>query len=162
MLPLPLAAPPLYKQRNLDSDMNPHWSFTYTQYLTLNSVLFPGFRNRIQHRRALSVPGGASSSWKAQKRLEAVLKAFWRSYGWRWLRGRRYINILDVEPVGRYALRIQFDDLHTTGIFSYSFLHSLGLEKYKRMRQYIKALKQQGLSRDPRSLSRVSKPSKDR
>ncbi|KAH7619806.1 hypothetical protein NADE_008091 [Nannochloris sp. 'desiccata'] len=76
--------------------------------------------------------------------------------------GRRYINILDVEPVGRYALRIQFDDLHTTGIFSYSFLHSLGLEKYKRMRQYIKALKQQGLSRDPRSLSRVSKPSKDR
>jgi DUF971 family protein len=71
--------------------------------------------------------------------------------------GRRYVGILDVEPVGRYALRIQFDDLHGTGIFSWQFLHTLGLEKYKRMRQYIKALKQQGLSRDPRPLSRVAK-----
>jgi DUF971 family protein len=73
--------------------------------------------------------------------------------------GRRYIGILDVEPVGRYALRIQFDDMHSSGIYSWPFLHELGLEKYKRMRQYIKALKQQGLSREP--LRRAAKRDKD-
>ena len=69
--------------------------------------------------------------------------------------GRRYVGILGVEPVGRYALRIDFDDLHNTGIYSWPFLYRLGNEKYKRMRQYIKLLKQQGLSRDPRPLRRV-------
>ncbi len=78
------------------------------------------------------------------------------------VQGRRHVNILEVEPVGRYALRIQFDDLHGYGIYSWSFLHELGVEKFKRIRQYLKALKEQGLSRDPRPLGKVAKKDKDR
>jgi hypothetical protein len=45
--------------------------------------------------------------------------------------------------------RIAFDDLHNTGIYTWNFLHSLGELKFHRMRQYLQALKDQGLSRDP-------------
>jgi myb proto-oncogene protein len=45
--------------------------------------------------------------------------------------------------------RIAFDDLHNTGIYTWNFLHSLGELKFHRMRQYLQALKHQGLSRDP-------------
>jgi DUF971 family protein len=64
--------------------------------------------------------------------------------------GRRHVNILKVEPVGAYAVRLQFDDLHGTGIYTWPYLHQLCEEKVHRMRQYIAALRQRGLSRDPR------------
>ena len=41
--------------------------------------------------------------------------------------GRRHVGILAVEPVGNYAVRIKFDDLHDTGIFSWQYLYELGL-----------------------------------
>jgi DUF971 family protein len=34
--------------------------------------------------------------------------------------GRAHVGILELEPVGNYAIRIKFDDLHDTGIFSLS------------------------------------------
>src|ERR1700746_1142693 len=40
--------------------------------------------------------------------------------------GRAHVGILGVEPVGNYAIRIKFDDLHDTGIFSWAYLHELG------------------------------------
>ena len=40
--------------------------------------------------------------------------------------GRRHVGIMAVEPVGHYAIRIKFDDLHDTGIYSWRFLHELG------------------------------------
>lgn len=63
--------------------------------------------------------------------------------------GRRHVAIMSVEPVGNYGIRIAFDDLHNTGIYTWNFLHSLGELKFHRMRQYLQALKHQGLSRDP-------------
>lgn len=63
--------------------------------------------------------------------------------------GRRHVGILDVEPVGRYALRVQFDDLHGSGLFTWSYLYDLGGHKYHRIKRYLKALRQNGLSRDP-------------
>jgi DUF971 family protein len=63
--------------------------------------------------------------------------------------GRRHVAIMSVEPVGNYGIRIAFDDLHNTGIYTWNFLHSLGELKFHRMRQYLQALKDQGLSRDP-------------
>ncbi|MBY0377640.1 MAG: DUF971 domain-containing protein [Gammaproteobacteria bacterium] len=35
------------------------------------------------------------------------------------------VNIITVEPVGLYALKIVFDDGHQTGIYSFSLLQSL-------------------------------------
>eukprot|EP00850_Spirogloea_muscicola_P012911 SM000085S23261 [mRNA] locus=s85:328324:329242:- [translate_table: standard] len=63
--------------------------------------------------------------------------------------GRRHVTILNVEPVGNYAIRILFDDLHSTGIYSWGFLHELGRSKFARMRSYIHALRERRLSRSP-------------
>ena len=63
--------------------------------------------------------------------------------------GRRHVGIVKLEPVGNYAIRITFDDLHDTGIFSWQYLFELGTSKEVIWAQYLKALEKDGLSRDP-------------
>jgi len=63
---------------------------------------------------------------------------------------RALVGILDLEAVGNYAVRIKFDDLHDTGIYSWDYLYQLGIEQHKRWRDYLAALAAQGLSREPR------------
>jgi DUF971 family protein len=63
--------------------------------------------------------------------------------------GRAQIGIMELEPVGNYAVRIKFDDLHDTGIYSWNYLYQLGVEQEKRWREYLDALAANGLSRDP-------------
>jgi DUF971 family protein len=65
------------------------------------------------------------------------------------VRGRAHVGIIGLEPVGNYAVRITFDDLHDTGIYSWSYLHQLGVEQGRRWRQYLAALAASGLSREP-------------
>jgi DUF971 family protein len=55
-----------------------------------------------------------------------------------------------VEPVGNYAVRIKFDDLHDTGNYSWDYLYQLGLEYDKRWNAYLAALDARGLSREPK------------
>ncbi len=64
--------------------------------------------------------------------------------------GRSQVGIMGVEPVGNYAIRIKFDDMHDTGIFSWRYLYELGLNQQKVWAEYLKALEDRGLSRDPR------------
>jgi DUF971 family protein len=64
--------------------------------------------------------------------------------------GRAHVGILDLEPVGNYAIRIKFDDLHDTGIYSWSYLYRLGLEQEARWRDYVAALEAAGLAREPK------------
>ena len=63
--------------------------------------------------------------------------------------GRAYVGILALEPVGNYAIRIKFDDLHDTGIFSWAYLYELGLKQDELWANYLKALAARGLSREP-------------
>jgi DUF971 family protein len=63
--------------------------------------------------------------------------------------GRRHVGILEVEPVGNYAVRIRFDDLHDTGIFSWTYLRGLGERREEIWQAYLAALEKNGLSRDP-------------
>ena len=63
--------------------------------------------------------------------------------------GRRHVGIVELEPVGNYAIRITFDDLHDTGIFSWQYLYELGTSKEVIWAQYLKTLEKNGLSRDP-------------
>lgn len=63
--------------------------------------------------------------------------------------GRQHIGIANVEPVGNYAIRIIFDDLHDTGIFSWWYLYQLGAEYEDRWAAYIAAMAAEGLSREP-------------
>ena len=63
--------------------------------------------------------------------------------------GRRHVGITLIEPVGNYAVRIHFDDLHNTGIYSWAYLHHLAERRDEIWRAYLDALEARGLSRDP-------------
>ena len=63
--------------------------------------------------------------------------------------GRRHVGIMQIEPVGNYAVRLVFDDLHDTGIYSWQTLLELGREQDERWSTYLAALAEQGLTRDP-------------
>jgi DUF971 family protein len=63
--------------------------------------------------------------------------------------GRRHVGIMNIEPVGNYAVRVIFDDLHDTGIYSWRLLYDLGREQHSRWQSYLAALETKGLSRDP-------------
>jgi DUF971 family protein len=63
--------------------------------------------------------------------------------------GRAHVGIIELEPVGNYAVRITFDDLHSTGIYSWAYLYQLGVEYQKRWRAYLEGLAANGLSREP-------------
>ena len=63
--------------------------------------------------------------------------------------GRRHVNIVAVEPVGHYAVRLVFDDLHDTGIYSWQVLAELGRHQETLWPAYLAAIEEAGLSRDP-------------
>jgi len=63
--------------------------------------------------------------------------------------GRRHVGILAIEPVGSYAVRIKFDDLHDTGLYSWDYLYKLGEEQERLWTDYLANLEARGLSRDP-------------
>jgi DUF971 family protein len=63
--------------------------------------------------------------------------------------GRAQVGILELEAVGNYAIRIKFDDMHDTGIYSWRYLYEMGVKKDELWRNYLAALEQRGLSREP-------------
>ena len=62
--------------------------------------------------------------------------------------GKRNVTILSVDSVGNYAVRIGFDDMHSTGIYSWAFLRDLGLNAERRFQEYLDDIKAKGLDRD--------------
>ena len=62
--------------------------------------------------------------------------------------GKRNVTILSVDPVGNYAVRIGFDDMHSTGIYSWAFLRDLGVNAERRFQDYLDDLSARGLDRD--------------
>ena len=86
--------------------------------------------------------------------------------------GKRDVEILEVLPVGNYAVRLVFDDMHSTGISALDLLdllvldlatdldvidlldvaarvHELGREQETRFQRYLDDLAAKGLSREP-------------
>ena len=63
--------------------------------------------------------------------------------------GKREVEILEVLPVGHYAVRLVFDDMHSTGIYTWDYLHELGREQGARFQKYLDELAAKGLSREP-------------
>ena len=62
--------------------------------------------------------------------------------------GKIKVEILKVDPIGNYAVKLTFDDMHDTGIFSWSYLRELG-ERYDEIWQgYLKELEELSLSRE--------------
>ncbi|HJN04365.1 MAG TPA: DUF971 domain-containing protein [Alphaproteobacteria bacterium] len=63
--------------------------------------------------------------------------------------GKRHVGIASVESIGNYAIQINSDDGHDTGLFTWAYLHELGSERDVRWADYLAALDEKGLSRDP-------------
>jgi len=62
--------------------------------------------------------------------------------------GKRNVAIIGVAPVGHYAVRLDFDDLHNTGIYTWAYLHALGAGGAADFAAYEQELAEKGLDRD--------------
>jgi DUF971 family protein len=63
--------------------------------------------------------------------------------------GRRHVAIIVIEPVGNYAVKLTFDDLHDTGLFTWDYLFALGRDQERLWAEYLANLAKRGLSREP-------------
>lgn len=63
--------------------------------------------------------------------------------------GKRQVAILEVHPIGNYAVRLVFDDMHSTGIYSWDYFAELGRNRERKWQDYVDELASKGLSRDP-------------
>ena len=125
-----------------DADAGPgtnHWP-TELRYVSGERCLEIDFDNGVTHRlpaellRVESPSAEVQGHGPGQKQIVA---------------GRRHVGIIEIEPVGNYAVRIKFDDLHDTGIYSWSYLYRLGEDQESLWADYLNTLEARGLSRDP-------------
>jgi DUF971 family protein len=63
--------------------------------------------------------------------------------------GKEGVNIAAIEPVGRYAVRIVFDDGHNTGLYTWALLYELCAERDRKWARYLERLTQAGKPRHP-------------
>jgi DUF971 family protein len=61
--------------------------------------------------------------------------------------GKRNVTILELQPIGNYAVRPVFDDGHSTGIFSWDYLLTLGRNRETWWGEYLDELADRGLTR---------------
>ena len=61
--------------------------------------------------------------------------------------GKKNVAILEVNPIGNYAVRLVFDDLHSTGLFSWDYFLELGRNRDAYWQDYLDDLAGKGLSR---------------
>jgi DUF971 family protein len=63
--------------------------------------------------------------------------------------GKINVMIIEVIPVGNYAVRLVFDDMHSTGIFGWDYLRELGRNHRKYWQDYLDELASKNLGREP-------------
>src|SRR4030088_2300901 len=61
--------------------------------------------------------------------------------------GKKDVAILEVNPIGNYAVRLVFDDLHSTGIYSWDYLLDLGRNHKAYWQEYLDELTVKGMQR---------------
>lgn len=64
--------------------------------------------------------------------------------------GKQDVNVLGVEPVGSYAMKIEFDDGHDTGLYTWGFLRHLGKNQEVLWHDYLRRMEAAGASRKPK------------
>jgi DUF971 family protein len=62
--------------------------------------------------------------------------------------GKRNVDLLDLQPVGNYAVQPTFSDGHNTGIFTWDLLYELGARQQERWSEYERRLAAAGVDRD--------------
>ena len=63
--------------------------------------------------------------------------------------GKKDVTITALQPVGYYAVQPEFSDGHTSGIYSWEYLHELGVNHDRMWAEYLAALDAAGASREP-------------
>lgn len=74
--------------------------------------------------------------------------------------GKRDVEVLRVEPVGQYALRLVFSDGHDSGLYSWEVLEELGQQRAENWARYLQRLSDLGLSRDSEVVTLAALPKK--
>ena len=72
--------------------------------------------------------------------------------------GKKEVEIAELEPVGVYAVRPKFSDGHDTGIYSWDYLYTLGMNQDEMWRRYLQRLDEAGASRDPQPSDPPARP----
>ena len=65
--------------------------------------------------------------------------------------GKENVNVTNIEPVGTYAVCLHFDDGHSTGIYSWDWLHYLGVNQERLWGEYLERLARAGYTRAPKA-----------
>ena len=63
--------------------------------------------------------------------------------------GKKTVAIIGVEPVGNYAVKLVFDDMHSSGLYGWDYLYGLGVNRDENWRNYLAELDAKGLAREP-------------
>ncbi len=63
--------------------------------------------------------------------------------------GKINVNIVDIKPVGNYAIQLTFSDGHDSGIYSWKYLKELADNKEAYWSAYLEELQEAGANRDP-------------
>lgn len=61
--------------------------------------------------------------------------------------GKQNVAIIGIVPVGTYAVRLEFDDMHSTGLYTWAYLYELGRDHGQKWADYLAALAEKGLTR---------------
>ena len=64
---------------------------------------------------------------------------------------KEQVNIVAIEPVGHYAVRLIFSDSHNSGLYSWDYLYELGSERQVKWQQYLSDLDKAGVKREPQA-----------
>ncbi len=66
--------------------------------------------------------------------------------------GKINVEIKNIEPVGQYAVVLEFSDGHNSGIYSWDYLYDLGKKQAIYWQEYLRRLDEAGESREPKTL----------
>jgi DUF971 family protein len=59
--------------------------------------------------------------------------------------GKHDVQVVRIEPIGNYAIRLDFDDGHNTGLYTWGYLYELGHTRAAKWQQYLDRLQQLGI-----------------
>jgi DUF971 family protein len=102
-------------------------------------TLIVAFEDGVRHELPAELLRVMSPSAEVQGHSESERKT---------VGGKRNVSIIKVDAVGNYAVRLAFDDMHDSGIFSWAFLRELGDNAEAKFARYLDDLAAKGLDRD--------------
>ncbi|NWN83337.1 MAG: DUF971 domain-containing protein [Halomonas sp.] len=92
------------------------------------------YRLAIEYLRVFSPSASVRGHGKGQETLQT---------------GQKFVGLKDITPVGRYALKLHFDDGHDSGLFSWDYLWWLINHRESNWADYLQRLEAAGASREP-------------